>query len=54
MEARKKFNIRIGEEEKKVMQKKADKHTEGNLSDWFRLAALNYEPKEEAKKGRAK
>lgn len=55
METRKKFNIRISEEEKKALQKKADKYTEGNVSDWFRLAGANYEPtKDELKKVRSK
>jgi len=51
METRKKFNIRISEQERKAMQKMADRHCDGNFSEWLRLAAINWQPtKEEIKK----
>jgi hypothetical protein len=44
METRKKFNIRISEQERKAMQKMADRYCEGNFSEWLRLAAMSWAP----------
>ena len=38
-------NIRVTEVEKRKMQDKANKHTDGNLSAWVKYAAINYIPK---------
>ena len=44
-EKRKNFTMRMSQEELKTLQAKADLYTNGNLSEWIRYAAFNYQPK---------
>lgn len=39
------INIKITRLERKLLQGKADKYTNGNVSAWMRYAAINLEPK---------
>ena len=36
--------IRLSEKQKKFIQRKANKYTEGNLSAWIRMSAIEFEP----------
>lgn len=38
------FNIRVSPEEKRTIVACARKFSKGNISGWFRTAAINYEP----------
>ncbi len=46
--------VKTTEEEKVILQKNADKYTEGNLSEWLRLAGMNYNPKASDSKSNSK
>lgn len=41
------FNIKVTETEYTVLQTKAQRYTDGNISAWVRYAALNLQPKPE-------
>lgn len=38
------FNVKAHADIRNLIQKKADKHSKGNFSEWVRVASLNYEP----------
>jgi hypothetical protein len=43
-EARKNFTLRLSDDEKNDMQRKADEFCEGNLGEWIRIAGLKWQP----------
>lgn len=45
-QARKNFTLRLSEDEKNEMQKKADEFCDGNLGEWVRIAGINWKPEE--------
>ena len=42
---RKLMNFKVTDEERALMQAKADKYTNGNVSDWLRYAGTKLDPK---------
>ena len=36
------INIRVTERQKRKMQDKANKYTDGNLSEWVKISSINY------------
>ena len=39
--------VKLDQLEHNVIKRKADKYTNGNMSEWIRYASLNLEPREE-------
>jgi hypothetical protein len=46
-EASKAINIKLNAEERKTLQKQADKYANGNLSEWLRFAGTHFLPGKE-------
>lgn len=40
-----KFVIKLTAEQRALLQKRANHHTDGNVSEWLRLAGLKFKPK---------
>lgn len=46
-ETLKAVNVKLNAEEKKTLQKQADKYAQGNLSEWLRFAGTHFVPGKE-------